>query len=53
MLEKTDALYEDLSYRLNSPSNSLQDRFRALFTLKALADERAIDIICECNLCSL
>ena len=49
MLEKTDALYEDLSARLNDPKNALQDRFRALFTLKALADTRAIDIICECR----
>ena len=47
-LERSDALYEDLSTRLNSPSNTLQDRFRALFTLKSLCDERSIDIISEC-----
>ena len=48
-LARTEELYTSLDHRLNSASNSLQDRFRALFTLKSLADDRAVQIISKCT----
>ena len=48
--ETTEEVYQTLNDTLNNTSGStcLQERFRALFTLKALGTDQAVDMIAEC-----
>lgn len=52
MATSDEDIYSGLDRQLNSPEVPLAQRFRALFTLKSLGGERAIQVIAKGPLAS-